>query len=363
MIDPHVHCRDGNQYKKETIAHALSVAYRAGICAIFDMPNTDPPITTPELVRERLAIAEKAGSSVFYGLHIGLTSDREQIKRAVQCYRDLFPKVVGLKMYAGHSVGDLAVIPEASQRFVYQTLAAERYNGVLVVHCEKELLLKPDAWDPLRPVSHSAARPPSAEVASVLDQIWFARDAHFTGELHIAHVSVPRVVSLIDDAKKETRLKLSCGVTPHHCVLNTELVERLAPNEGILYKVNPPIRQKEDADKMMDYLKEGKIDCIETDHAPHELWEKQSSKFLSGLPGLHFVPHFLEYLKENGFSHDQLLELTHFNTNKIYCMHLPLLELSPDFNLMSEYETDVYHLVEGVWNSKSKKLEKQRMSV
>ncbi len=90
-IDPHVHCRDGKQSYKETIKHALYVAERARFTAIFDMPNTDPPITTEELVKDRIKKSEEAKSKVFYGIYLALKSNEEQIKNSVEIYNKYAP--------------------------------------------------------------------------------------------------------------------------------------------------------------------------------------------------------------------------------------------------------------------------------
>ena len=93
-IDSHVHCRDGKQAYKETVRHALAVAENAGVDAIFDMPNTEPPIITREQVIERLKLADSFNSNVFYGLYVGLTSDISQIKEAVKIHREFFDVAV-----------------------------------------------------------------------------------------------------------------------------------------------------------------------------------------------------------------------------------------------------------------------------
>jgi dihydroorotase len=340
MIDPHIHCRDWAQSHKETIAHALSVAERMGLSGIFDMPNTDPPITLRELVEKRLNDARKVNSQVFYGLYMGVTSSPSQIKEAVMTWREFFPMVVGLKMFAGHSVGNLGIIQEDEQRLVYQTLSNEGYNGVLAVHCEKEFFLKPDLWNPLNPSSHSYARPPEAEVKSIEDQIRFAEDYQFTGRLHIAHTSVPKSVELVDNARKQGAIKISCGITPHHCCLDYELI----PNspEGLLYKVNPPLRDRSSAKRMLTLLKEGKIDWIETDHAPHALKEKLEKPYMSGFPGLSYYPHFINSLRKEGFSDMQIIDLTHNNICSIFGFNIPELGKNPDLGLNPEYEVDVY---------------------
>jgi len=339
MIDPHVHCRDWNQSHKETIKHALHVAEKAGLSAIFDMPNTDPAIISEELVEKRLADAEKCKSKVFYGLYIGLTSDESQIRNAVNCWKEYFPKVVGLKMFAGKSVGNLAIIDEEKQNFVYRTLANCNYGGVLAVHCEKESLLNPKLFNPENPKTWSFARPPESEIESIKDQIKFAEEAEFEGDLHICHVSVPDSVEIINNIKY---VVVSCAATPHHCMLNYEMIPE--SKEGMVYKVNPPLRDRKSSEKMLSLLKNGKIDFIETDHAPHTLKEKLEDK-MSGFPGISFYPHFIKYLEKQGFSQEQIDNLTHKNICNIFNIDIPLRKnTEPDFNLANEYEFDVYHL-------------------
>jgi len=340
MIDPHVHCRDWSQSYKETIRHALLVAGRIGLSGIFDMPNTSPPVDSREMIEKRLADAAKIKSNVFYGIYAGLTSDRNQIRQVVNSWRELFPKVVGLKMFAGHSVGNLGIVEEEKQKLVYQTLAAEGYDGVLAVHCEKESFLKPGLWNPLNPKSHSFARPPKSEIESISDQINFAQVSKFKGVLHIAHVSVPESINLIERARKQKKIRISCGLTPHHCLLNYNLIPETP--RGLLYKVNPPLRNKTSSKMMLASLKEGKIDWIETDHAPHTLKEKIRGPFMSGFPGLPFYPHFLEFLKSHGFSGEQIGNLTHKNVCNTFGIDLPELSKTPDFGLEKQYEVDVY---------------------
>lgn len=341
FIDPHVHCRDGRQAHKETISHALSVAERAGVDAIFDMPNTDPPVTTEERVIGRLALAEQAKSSVFYGAYMALTSDKKQIVHAVETY-DKIPEVVGFKLYAGHSVGDIGVIVEAEQRGIYATLAECGYKGVVTLHCEKESLLRPELWNPAKPITHALARPPEAEVASVRGQIEFAQDAVFKGTLHIAHISVPEAVGAVQAAKS---LRVTCGVTPHHLLLNAE---RMNAPDGLLYKMNPPLRTEEMRAQMLSLLREGSIDWIETDHAPHALDEKLNQPHMSGIPALPFYPKLARILKEKGFSEKQIEDIAFNNVKRAFGATRPAIRNIPlscrelDFSLAKEYPFDPF---------------------
>jgi dihydroorotase len=368
MIDSHVHLRDWDWGHKETLEHGLYVAGNVGLAAVFDMPNTSPAITTRELVEKRLSEAESLGSDVFYGLYVGVTPDVEQVKRTVEIYREFFPKlgdrvgVIGLKMFAGKSVGDLSVSGEEEQFRVYETLAIEGYEGVIAVHCEKESLIKPELWDPRNPVTHNYARTPESEVESVNDQINFAGVAGFatregTGHLHICHVSVPNSLYLIEEARR-AGMSISCEVTPHHCLLDTDCMNLGHPHyhkweDAILKKVNPPLRSPEMREKILEALIEGRVDFTASDHAPHTYDEKIGKAFdakgnpqyMSGFPGLPFLPNFINFLRTRKMGEGRIGELTHNNIERIFGLEhleLPVRDVSPDLNLHTEYEVDVY---------------------
>ena len=311
-IDAHVHLRDFNQKQKETIKHGLEVARDSGLDAVFDMPNTNPPIMTRELVVDRIKLAKEASiPEVFYGLYMGLTNDSEQLKRAVDIYRE-FPQVIGMKLYAGHSVGNLGVIRLEDQSEVYATLTQQGFDGVLAVHAEREDELNPNLWNYHNPITHCHARPEKAEFESVKDQIKLALGYGFKGKLHIAHISSPSVVELVDQAKLKG-INLSCGVCPHHLVYDWQ---QMTSENGVLWKMNPPLRSPESRERMMHYLLSGKIDWIETDHAPHTLDEKVKEPFISGIPGLPWWNLFEEYLRVNGFPDSKIEEVTFSNISK-----------------------------------------------
>lgn len=305
-VDPHVHCRDEEQANKATIRSVSELARRQGIQAIFDMPNCKRPITSRKRVNERIALAEKEKPVVDYYLYVGLTADRDQIAEAVEIVKTE-PKVCGLKAYFGPSVGNLGVTETRDQRNIYQTLARRGYI-VLAGHCEKESLFKPKLWNPKEPWTHCLARPPQAEIESVRDQIKFALETDFKGNLHICHVSCPESVDLIHQVRR--RLRITCGVTPHHILFTSE---RLKEKDGLLYKVNPPLRNPKRVKKLRQYLKQGKIDWIETDHAPHTLKDKLEHPYCSGIPSLKMYKRLLFWLNREGLSWKEIEKLTYWN--------------------------------------------------
>lgn len=311
MIDPHVHCRDGKQKYKETIEHVFEIAKKQGVEKIFDMPNTDPPILYESDIQERLKLVPKDQKENYF-LYIGATADDEQLEEAVKCY-DKYKEVVGIKLYAGKSVGSLALISEGKQKKVYQVLSDLGYEGVLAVHCEKESCLKPELWDPSNPITHSYARPKKAEIESVKDQIDFAKETKFNGILHIVHVSCPESVELIDEARGEIRI--TCGVTPHHIIWDNEKLKR----GGLLYKMNPPLRNRKDVVRLRQYIKKGKVDWIETDHAPHAIGEKLYPPYLSGYPSLYLYRDFVEnFLPGIGLDKNLIRKLTFENIYRTF---------------------------------------------
>ena len=342
FIDPHVHLRDFNQKEKETVKHGLEVARNSGVVALFDMPNTSPPIMTRVLVLDRLRIAKDADvREVFYGMHMGLTADVEQVKRAVEIYRE-FSQVIGMKLYAGHSVGDLGVTELEDQRRVYETLTKEGYEGILAVHCEKEDLIHRNLFNPLNAITHCHAQPEEAEVESVKDQLELVYKTGFKGKLHIAHISSPRAVKLVNDAK-ERGLDISSGICPHHFIYDWG---KMRCEDGILYKMNPPLRSPESKEKMFDLLRKGKIDWIETDHAPHTLNEKVKEPFMSGIPGIASWPVFREYLRHHEFSDYEIERLTFSNAVKRFGIDIPRKKPGTLVNCVDDYPFNPYESME-----------------
>jgi len=351
VIDPHVHLRDWNQNNKETLDHGIDVAYRAGLDCIFEMPNTDPAITSRDSIEKRIELADKAvlklGVPFFHGLYAGITPDPAQIEEMVKSYSDLFPRVIGLKMFAGNSTGNMGILDERSQKRVYSTLAKLGYKGVLAVHCEDERFISKDIWHPEKPFSHCLSRPPTSEIESVKNQLEFARKAGFKGTLYICHVSVPYSLEEIERVRKHSRLNVCSEISPHHAVLNDKYIEK---QDGLLLKMNPPLRPKWMQERMLNSVLEGRIDWIGTDHAPHTLKDKLEGGWVddkyvghcSGIPGLPFYPLFIKLLRSKGASEQLIDDITHNNIVKTFGIEIPNTKRVPEVGLAKEYEFDPY---------------------
>lgn len=316
-IDPHVHFRDEEQSYKETISHGLKIAKEAGVDIIFDMPNTVRAVINEQRVKERLALVPKGEEDRYY-TYIGATKDETQLRNAAELVKNN-KRVCGIKLFAGKSVGDLEILNEEDQKKVYEILSAANYLGVIAVHCEKESLMK-GTFDCNTPFTHCIVRPEEAEIESVKDQIKFATESKFKGTLHICHASCKETVKLVNEAKQKGLIKITCAVTPHHLLWNCE---KMKEPLGLLYKMNPPLRPEYDVIALRELLKEGKIDWIETDHAPHTIGEKLHSGYLSGYPSLHLYKELIEKILPSwGISNEQIENLTYKNIVKAFGLDL-----------------------------------------
>jgi dihydroorotase len=310
-VDPHVHCRaitkTDPQGQKATIAEVLKQAEKLGVCAICDMPNTIPAVTNEGILLKRLKAAKKAKSKVRYMAWIGVTSDLKQIAEAVFLYNK-YPQVVGLKMFAGKSVGDLEIIARKDQEIVYAALARLDYDGPLAVHCEEEQYIDARFYDKEEPWTWANARPEMAEISSVRQQIELVQETGFKGHLHICHVSCHGAVILIDKAR-EAGLRISCGITPQTLLYSVEKMKAMGKGRSLLLKCNPPIRSESNRLRLMEDLLEGRMDLIETDHAPHTLEDKVGKgekEPASGVMSLFLLPELYNELVSWGFKQERL---------------------------------------------------------
>ena len=340
MIDPHVHLRDWNQKDKETLVHGLGSAKKAGINHVFDMPNTDPPITSREKVLDRLSYAKEIIKENFktmqYSVYMGITQDKDQIAEAVRTYNELFPLVIGLKLFLGHSTGNMGLITLEEQRKVMYEL--KDYTGVLVVHAEKEEFCDNSLFDIKNPKTHLVARPRKAEVESIKDIIALIKEVNFKGTLHIAHLTTKEGLDIILK-ERENGLFISFGITPHHALLCID------DADDYLLKMNPPLKEKEDRDALFNYLLSDGFTFIESDHAPHTAEDKLNGA--SGIPGFMSNLLLIKKLRENGMSRERELDLTTYNCSKVfnleYSEESPVANIDKKINsLVNEYPFNAY---------------------
>ncbi|MBQ9461672.1 MAG: dihydroorotase [Clostridia bacterium] len=259
LIDLHVHLRDPGQTEKEDVISGCKAAAAGGVTQLLAMPNTIPTVDTPETVRYILEKAKDADATVHVVGSITKSlggyeaTDIEALHRA------------GISALSddGRPVIDTSVMVAAMK-----LAARDDINIPVTAHCEDPFL----AGGKVNEGSVSEAlgvkgMPAAAEDAGTAREIALAEA--YGLPVHICHVSTRTSAAMIRDAKKRG-VRVTAETAPHYLMLTEkELLRRDAD-----YRMNPPLRTEEDRMAMIEGLKDGTIDAIATDHAPHTPKEK-----------------------------------------------------------------------------------------
>ncbi len=276
FVDLHVHLREPGREDKETIATGTRAAAAGGFTTICPMPNTDPPIDSATGINHILAVAARDGV-----VHVqpiaAITRGRQG--EAITEFGDLANAGAVAFSDDGASVGN----PEIMRRALEYTTMLGR---PVFEHAElPDLVGKGVMHDgDIAATLGLPGIPAAAETACVARDIEIA--AETGGHLHICHVSTARACELIADAKRRG-VRVTAEVTPHHLVLTEEAVQNFSTH----VRVSPPLRSTEDRDALRVALRDGVIDCVATDHAPHTTIEKQQpfDQAPPGMIGLDFA--------------------------------------------------------------------------
>jgi len=277
-IDSHVHFRDPGYVHKETWKTGSAAAACGGVTTVFEMPNTNPPTGTVEALRLKLESARS--SYVDYGIHALFGDDSVDRLEAL-----LDAGATSFKAFVGNTFGNLPAPTDGALLEGFETLAA---RGVrTVVHAENSSImarreLKLKAMGRTDPLAHLAARPAVAEIEAIGRVITLAE---WTGaRIHIAHHSSADSLFLIREAKRRG-VDITVETCPQYMLINTDHMKKIG---GVL-RLNPPIREARHNEPIWQALKEGVIDMIATDHAPHTPEEKTREDIWAcdcGFPGV-----------------------------------------------------------------------------
>lgn len=272
LIDLHVHFREPGFELKETVETGSKAALHGGFVAAVTMPNTKPACDNRDVVEGIVKRAKEAGFQVFpCGT---LTKGREG--KEISEMSDLKDGGCVAVSDDGNAIENSLVSRRAME---YASML-----GLLVIsHSEEEALSKHGVMNESAVSTRLGLKgiPREAEDIAVFRDIEIATLAG--ARIHIAHISTKGAVELVKNAKKKG-LPVTCEVTPHHFALTEDAVENYDTN----FKMNPPLRTKEDVEAMKEGLKDRTIDIISTDHAPH-MEEEKSGEFIKapfGVVGL-----------------------------------------------------------------------------
>jgi dihydroorotase len=262
FIDLHVHLREPGQEYKETIASGCSAAVAGGFTAVCAMPNTRPVNDNASVTRLVLARAAEAGlARVFPVGCISKGSAGEELAE----YGELAQAGCVALSDDGRPVSSAALMRRALEY-------ARAFSLPLTVH-EEDLGLVGKGVMHEGPVSTRLGLtgiPAQAEEVMVLRDLALAELTG--GRLHLAHVSTRGAVRALREARRRG-LRVTAEVTPHHLALTDEDVA--SSGYSTSFKMNPPLRSREDVEACREALADGTIDAVATDHAPHSAVEKE----------------------------------------------------------------------------------------
>jgi len=261
FFDPHVHLRVPGQEHKEDIETGTRAAAAGGYCGVIAMANTEPPVSTPADV-EALREAAREAASVPVGFLATVT--RHMAGEELT------------EMGAIRAAGALGFsddgLPIVNARVLRRALQYQHLCGGTIALHEEDPALSGDG------VMHEGAVSAALGVAgvpSVSESTTIARDAalagYESGRIHVQHLSAAESVAAVR-AAKAAGVQITCEASPHHLCLTDEAVRSLDPRR---FKMNPPLRTEADREALIEGLRDGTIDCVATDHAPHAAEEKE----------------------------------------------------------------------------------------
>ncbi|MEB7405277.1 dihydroorotase [Enterococcus hirae] len=296
LVDVHVHLREPGFTYKETIAAGTKAAARGGFTTVCAMPNLNPVPDNPEkleqvydLIKRDAVVKVLQYAPITENLRSEVLVDQEAMIKA------------GAFAFTNDGVG----VQTAGT--MYQAMKeAAKNNKALVAHTEDESLL----FGGVMHAGDKAKELGLPGILSVTESSQIARDlllAEATGvHYHVCHVSTKESVRVIRDAKK-AGIQVTAEVSPHHLILIDEDI----PEDFGFWKMNPPLRGKEDREALIEGLLDGTIDCIATDHAPHGLEEKSKSFLESpfGIVGSEtaFQLIYTHFVETNRFTLEQVI--------------------------------------------------------
>lgn len=300
LIDMHVHFRDPGFTHKEDFHTGSCAAASGGVTTVIDMPNTDPPTLTLEALEQKREIAREK-SIVNFGFYMGLSGNNlDEIKKA--------ENIAGVKIFMGSTTSGLLMQDE---KIIEQLFLLGKF---VMVHAEDEAIIQEHAKiykDSQDPGVHSLIRPASAAYEASKKILHLAKK--YDARVHITHVSTKEEV---DELRKFAGPKITADCTPHHLYLTQSSYAEL----GNFVKVNPPLRTQKDSRALLKALREGVIQAVASDHAPHTKEEKQKpyQDAPSGVPGLStMLPLLLDSVNHGELSLEAVAQFTSANPARI----------------------------------------------
>jgi dihydroorotase len=319
LFDMHVHLREPGREDEETVVTGCNAAAKGGFTGIACMPNTEPAIDSAEIVS---FIKQKAKDHLV----------------------DVYPVAAATMGRKGETLSPMSELVDAgavgfsddgvaikTARILKTALEySKMFDTPIIEHCEDDSLAGGAMNEGIN--STLLGLPP---IPSVAEDLIVSRDilmAEYTGgRVHIAHISTKNAVELVRQAKAKG-IKVTAEVTPHHFHMTEDAVQTYNTNT----KMNPPLRTSNDIEAIIEGLKDGTIDCIASDHAPHSLEEKEMEFEYApnGILGLETQLGLAlsELYHKHILSLEQLIEKLCINPRKILKLKIPKFEVGEKAN-------------------------------
>jgi dihydroorotase len=323
FVDPHVHLRTPGRDDEETVASGTAAAAAGGYCAILAMPNTDPVVDSAATLGALVETARREAD-----VPVGFLAAITRGQRGEELTE------MGELADAGAVAFSDDGVPVASAGLMRRALQYASTTGrPLALHCEEPAL------------SHGghvhegrvAAELGFAGYPSVAESVAVERDlslaAYEDGRVHVLHLSAAESVDALRRAR-EAGIAASGEATPHHLVLTDDAVRSLDPN----VKMNPPLRAEQDRVALLEAVRDGTIEAIATDHAPHAAYEKEvpfeAAPF--GVTGLEtaFAVLYTHLVKPGLLPLETLLERMSAGPARIFGLDRPRVSVGAPANLV-----------------------------
>ncbi len=278
LIDAHVHLRDEGKAYKEDFCTGTAAAAAGGFATVLDMPNNDPITMSAETLRNRMKLAEEK-IFVDVGFYSEFPKNMKEISQIVE------EGAIGFKLFMAEQVGGLNI--DDDHALIETFRIANKLDVPIASHAEDRTTLK-KAEEELKRSNHNdveaflEAHSEGVESKAVKRLLHIAKQTR--AHVHFCHLSTRKGLESMIGGKK-SGLRITCEATPHHLLLSASDLKRI----GTLAVTMPPVREAEHIDALWKGIKEGWVDTVGSDHAPHKLEEKQAKNVWNvkvGIPGL-----------------------------------------------------------------------------
>ena len=302
VIDDQVHFREPGLTHKANIYTEAKAAVAGGTTSFMEMPNTNPPAFTHELLEDKYQIAS-ANSLANYSFFMGTSQDNtEEVLKTNAKKND----VCGIKIFMGSSTGNLLVDNPIVLERIF-----EGSELLIATHCEEEAIIKRNieklsaTKSKFEITDHPIIRDVDACFESSFKAIQLAKK--FDTRLHILHISTAKELQLFSNLKPLAEKRITAEVCVHHLHFTADDYA----TKGNLIKCNPAIKASENRTALWEGLLNDQLDVIATDHAPHT-WEEKQEAYTHAHAGLPLVQHgmmlMLKYVQEGKLSMEKMVE-------------------------------------------------------